>query len=444
MRSLARIAALALTAASLPAQAAKAPRVVKLEPAHLASDVDASVVTRLVITFDQNMSTGGWSFCGGGPQYPRSTGSPFWKTPKVCILAVDLEPDHDYRLSLNCPAARNFRSAKGVPLDPTPWSFATQPAKPLSKREQRAPNKDAVAELREVLERRYSYYDYHDLNWRKIYREHEKTILSSQSPRAWASAASTMLKPTGDLHLYLRYGGNTYATGSRRVDSLFRKNLLSRYFEDVQQAGNNALTARTEDGIGYLVIGTFGNNLDSAAVTAAIAKMKDTKALIIDVRPNSGGNELLAREIAAWFVDGVKVYAKNTYRRDKGKGKKAFGPVLDRTIEGNSDADRYPGPVAVLMSRYNMSSCEAFLLMMKQAESCTLVGQRSYGSSGNPKTHGLSNGVEVIVPSWMAMEPDGTCFEGKGIAPDVEVEVTAEDLKQRDPILERALSILRQ
>ena len=96
------------------------------------------------------------------------------------------------------------------------------------------------------------------------------------------------------------------------------------------------------------------------------------------------------------------------------------------------------------MSRYVMSSCEAFVLMMRQGRDCTLVGQTSYGSSGNPKPHELANGVTIIVPSWQAMLPDGTCFEGQGVRPDVEVKVAADDLKTRDPILENGLAILRE
>ena len=96
------------------------------------------------------------------------------------------------------------------------------------------------------------------------------------------------------------------------------------------------------------------------------------------------------------------------------------------------------------MSRYCMSSCEAFLLMMKQAEQSTLIGQRSYGSSGNPKGHKLKNGVEIVLPSWKALRPDGTCFEGNGIVPDIKVTATDKDLKKRDPILEKALEHLRK
>ena len=89
----------------------------------------------LEIHFDQPMSRSGYSFCGGGPQFPKIKGRPRWKDRKTLVVKVELEPNHSYVLSLNCPAARNFRNAKGTPLVPTPWRFTTLPTKkPVRKK----------------------------------------------------------------------------------------------------------------------------------------------------------------------------------------------------------------------------------------------------------------------------------------------------------------------
>ena len=83
------------------------------------------------------------------------------------------------------------------------------------------------------------------------------------------------------------------------------------------------------------------------------------------------------------------------------------------------------------MGPASMSSCESFLLMMKQVPGCTLVGQRSYGSSGNPQPVDLGNGVTAFVPSWKDLRPDGTCLEGEGVEPDVEVKAGPRDFAAR-------------
>lgn len=86
-----------------------------------------------------------------------------------------------------------------------------------------------------------------------------------------------------------------------------------------------------------------------------------------------------------------------------------------------------------------MSSCESFLLMMKQVPNCKLIGEKSYGSSGNPKPYDLGNGVTVWLPSWKDLGPDGVCLEGQGIEPDIVVRASAQDLRVRDPVLEAAV-----
>jgi len=90
-----------------------------------------------------------------------------------------------------------------------------------------------------------------------------------------------------------------------------------------------------------------------------------------------------------------------------------------------------------------MSSNESFVQMLGQARDCTVVGQRTYGSSANPKPHELPNGVTIFIPSWQDLLPDGTCNEGVGLAPDVEVAATPADLEKSDPILAKALELLR-
>ena len=133
---------------------------------------------------------------------------------------------------------------------------------------------------------------------------------------------------------------------------------------------------------------------------------------------------------------------KHRYRT--GAGKNAFGPVLERAVTGNKEpARRYGRPIAVLTSRYVMSSNESFVLMLRQAKDCTVVGQPTFGSSGNAKPFELGNGVTVVVPSWQDLRPDGSCFEGKGLDPDVVVAATPADLEQQDPILKKALELLR-
>jgi C-terminal processing protease CtpA/Prc len=88
-----------------------------------------------------------------------------------------------------------------------------------------------------------------------------------------------------------------------------------------------------------------------------------------------------------------------------------------------------------------MSSNESFLLMMRAA-GAKLLGGRSFGSSGNPLPHRLSNGVVVNLPSWREYQSNGTPLEGNGILPDRTVAWPG--VPTDDVVLRASLSELQQ
>lgn len=421
------------------AVAQEAPQVVSLDPPN-AAEVDAKTTQRLTVTFDRAMATGGQSLCGGGVTFPKIVGQVRWTNDRTLVVDVELEPDHEYRLSVNCPAAQNTRGKDGAPVAPTAWTFTTLPARLRPAAEQKQRNQKAMNVLLKALAENYSHRDLRVQDWPKLEKEHAPKLLAAKTDRGFAAAAAEMLKPTADLHLYLRLGEQTFATGSRAVDPLFRRPLLDQHVT-VAPAGKQALAGRTADGIGYLLIAAWTQEVDPEVIGGAITELADTKAMIIDVRPNSGGNEALARQVAAWFLEGTRTYAKNRVRVRAGKD--GFGPVLERQITGHGENRHYDRPIAVLTSRYVMSSNESFVMMLRQAKDCVVVGQPTFGSSGNPKPFDLGNGVTAWVPSWQDLLPDGTPSEGKGVQPDVLVECSPQDLERRDPILEKALELLR-
>lgn len=438
-------AALALIA--LPrtvAIAEDAPRVAELVPADNASDV-APGLTELRVTFDQEMNTGGFSFTGGGPHFPKVNGKAHWIDKRTCVLPVSLQPGKRYELGINATSFKNFKSDSGAPVDPVRWTFRTRGDEkpPADKAEQAKLNQPAAAELGDVLKRHYAYYDRKRIDWPARFTEFDERLTAASDTAEWARAAAELLKPCEDLHLWLEFEGESFATGTRAVSPNFGWGGVEKHVPGYQKLGQSTARGRTDDGIGYILITNWSRERTGElnAVQRAIQSMQDCKAIIVDVRPNSGGDEGLARQVAAWFVNAPKVYAKNRDRDPSAPG--GWSEVLDRVIEPNDPDRRYTGRVAVLIGPANMSSCESFILMMQQARDCRLVGAKTWGSSGNPKPHKLGNGVTVFVPSWQDLLPDGTLLEGRGIEPDVRVPASPDDFERDDPVLKRALELLR-
>lgn len=103
------------------------PQIVAISPKNGATDVDPNL-TELRVTFNVPMAAG-FSWTGGGPEFPTipEGKKPYWLQDRVtCVLPVRLNPGTSYRLGLNSPSHRNFRSAGGEPLDPVVYTFKTR------------------------------------------------------------------------------------------------------------------------------------------------------------------------------------------------------------------------------------------------------------------------------------------------------------------------------
>ena len=111
----------------------------------------------------------------------------------------------------------------------------------------------------------------------------------------------------------------------------------------------------------------------------------------------------------------------------------------ERVVQPNPVGPKFRGKVVVLTGAGTLSSCESLVLMFKQVPGCLTVGQKTGGSSGNPKIFDLGNGTSASIPQWKDLRLDGTCFEGEGLAPDVEVKAEPRDFEAADPILAEGL-----
>lgn len=429
---------------SVPAYAAP-PRVIKAVPDHGDTHVDPEQ-KEIRIEFDQDMNPGGWSICGGGPNFPEFTDKPRWVNKRVLVVPVKLQPDHEYSFSVNCPSAQNFRNAAGESAMIYPITFRTAGAKEgaATKKLSKKANERSVAELRRLIDEAYAYRDLRKVDWDALFKKHEPRMLRAGTQAAFAREAAALLGHAKDVHILVQVESMPFVTYQRRFKPNYRLDLLEDLVPGFTKQNDTVSTGRFDDDIGYILITTWGPRTpaDLEPAYAALAEFANAAGVIIDVRPNAGGDEMLARDFAGCFTAKRAVYSKNAYRTKRAKS--GFAKPVERPIEPNKGRPAYRGKVAVLMGEGVMSSCESFVLMMRHGAGATLIGEKSFGSSGNPKPHKLPNGVMVALPSWKDMQPDGTIIEGKGITPDVVVKVKKGDFKDRDPVLDAALEHLRR
>lgn len=308
----------------------------------------------------------------------------------------------------------------------------------------RARNTAAAAQLKDIVDYSYSYYRLHSLDWAGLFEEHSASLLWADSPYAFARAAALLLGHARDPHISLKVDGETFLSFAPDVVPNYNLETLRRAAAEWSHPSPCVYVGRFGDGIGYVMIGTWSADrvLELEPAFEALNNFSQGGGLVVDVRSNGGGSEDVAKHFAGCFVREPVVYARHKLRDPCASS--GFSTPWDRVLAPTRGRPHYGAQTAVLMGQATRSSSEAFLLMMRRVRGCVLVGETSYGSSGNPQPYALCNGVTVMLPCWQALLLDGTCFEGRGIQPDVHVPTTPLELPREDPILYRALALLKE
>jgi hypothetical protein len=313
------------------------------------------------------------------------------------------------------------------------------PSPPIGKSEALA----AFDEVWEKFDREYAgFVLLPKLNWDKLGKAYREDVGRVDTVYGTAAVIADMLSHLEDLHVWVK-AGEEWLPGYTRERPLNGNWKATNALAGARQKGGDDLRwGRTEDGIGYLGIHGLSDAQLPAQVDEALERLGDTWGLIVDLRFNGGGGEDLAQKIAARFVDEERIYSLNQYRA--GSKHSSLGPKLERKFAPRGPW-RYGAPVVALWGRKTLSSAESMALMFEQCPQVTTMGDKTGGSSANPRRLELDCGIVVNVPRWLDMDPDGNPIEHVGIQPRVVISAKPEEFTDgADPVLEAALKHLRK
>lgn len=434
-----------LCALSFAQNTDKAPKIVSTTPEFADYHVDHEI-KEVVIKFDQDMSNG--MSVVNTANMPKTNGRSKWVDKRTLVIPVTLYPNKLYSIALNNSRYQNFKSALGVPLNPEILHFKT---KPICYKSQ---NKKAYKELVELFPKKYSYADRNGIDWKKLLKENKSDFVKAKTDTEFFLTLLKLLRKANDPHLWIDLNGQRFSTYNMKI---IEKNhnahkLFMKITEKKVSKGFGSVVG-VIDNVGYFSMKSWNKNIDklqyqkwgnsqnpkisSETVYKELFKHKN---IIVDVRGNSGGNESFAKQIASYFVKDSLPYEK-VVSYDEKTGK--FSKERIKKVHPNKNGVNYTGNIYVLSGSSVMSSNESFILMMKQLPNAKIVGMKTYGSTGNPKPHKLSNGVTIYLPSWQAYTLDGKLIEGNGISPDIEIKTTKEDFKDEDKLVEKVLDMIK-
>jgi carboxyl-terminal processing protease len=170
--------------------------------------------------------------------------------------------------------------------------------------------------------------------------------------------------------------------------------------------------------LGYIRLSQFDANSAVKMQQAIQALEKDrVSAYILDLRGNPGGLLYSSAEIARMFLNSGGIVS--TVNREG---------VQDR-IDANGHA-LTEKPLAVLVDGGSASASEILSGALKDNQRATLVGTQTFGKGLVQSVHELSGGAGLAVTIARYLTPNGTDINHKGIAPDVVVELSEQDLER--------------
>lgn len=189
------------------------------------------------------------------------------------------------------------------------------------------------------------------------------------------------------------------------------------------------LARRAPSPIGYARIPGFEKHALLEAFDRDLSPLLSTDSLVLDLRGNSGGKfDVLSATLGRFLTEPRRI-ADLEVRVPR---LLPLGPATWRLPLALLSFPRPPAyrrPVVVMIDGATGSSAEIAALALRDLVGATLVGERTIGAGAGVAMVRLPDGLKIRFGSQLIRGLDGATFQGRGIEPDVAVELDPEELR---------------
>lgn len=304
-----------------------------------------------------------------------------------------------------------------------------------------------------TLDERYAYFDLklpEETTWADLYAKHRSKVgvdINNDSLFKVMTALMSELKD-GHLNLLTTFDYGRYWAWQEEHPRNFSEELVERYLgTDYRMAGGLKYrmleyNGHGKDSVGYIRYASFMSGITSSNIDAALSRLKDCRALIIDIRHNPGGNLSYSELLVKHFVKAPSVVGYTRYKT--GRGHQDFSPLTEIRVDTLSVGVRWLRPVVVLTNRSVYSSANDFTLRMKHLPYVTVMGDKTGGGGGLPLSSELPNGWGLRYSSTQTLDADKQHIEF-GIEPHYYTSLTDEARALgRDNMIEEAITYINE
>lgn len=302
-------------------------------------------------------------------------------------------------------------------------------------------------------------FDIADVDWHAARETYRPMINETTTDEELFLTLSEMIGPLNDGHTTLEIPGTEFQFSPGPEYEAFWINDVGNMITNIMgylnpeemsaAAGGRIFCGKTSEHIGYLNIVSMddlaaGSEAENVAVVkhvmdSLLVAWSDCKGIVIDVRLNGGGYDVVSNAFAGYFT-GTQQPAYTKYIRNG-----AYNEFLDPLpfyIEP-AEAGFFDMPVFMLTSNFTASASDVFAMVMSGFPQVRVVGEHTYGIFSDRLDKLLPNGWAFSLSNEKYLSADQVNYEQQGITPDVVLAMDEDAFNAgRDNVLEYALNEL--
>jgi hypothetical protein len=298
--------------------------------------------------------------------------------------------------------------------------------------------------LWQTINEKYTFLDFKRVNWDSVGRVWLPRVSDTMNDVLLFRICDSMLYTLRDGHVNLFASFNfsrNWQSYLNHPDN-FDEYLLERnYLRGNQRiTGGLVNTFMDSNRVGYIRYSSFSRTVSDFDIDVVLARFRDTKGIIFDVRSNGGGSSANVEKLLSRFTN-KKVLIWRTAEK-VGTGKNELGNFKDQYAEP-AGSFQYTKPVMLLTNRRSYSATSFFTAAMLAFPNVKVIGDWTGGGGGTPSSTQLPNGWTLRYSATATLMPTGFNIED-GTPPTIRQNMLKSDSDRGfDSIIEKALQELK-
>jgi carboxyl-terminal processing protease len=299
-----------------------------------------------------------------------------------------------------------------------------------------------------TVDEHYPYLAFKGIDWDAVYAEFLPRVEAARGDEFYL-VLNDLLARLQDGHVFYKPPGGGRQiypwVPPRRLRDQHRYDpfVVRSYFEEplLLTPSGEVEYGILPDDIGYVFLGDFHEDYLIRDFPVAMAHLRETRGLIIDIRQRVGGTPSNIAAVVSRFLTSPHPLPPAYL----------YGSVVDWPAVEPAAGSPYTAPVVVLINGLTYSAGEFCTEMLKQLPNVTAVGDTTGGgSAGGASAPGYASPFRLPSGKWFDIgnvdirRYDGLPWESLGVPPDIRVEQPLADLRAgHDRQLEYAIDLLK-